>query len=72
LSGQQAKFRRPGAVLALGKSIGTFLLFMLLACRVQAARISDPVAGLWRTEGGKGIVELYSCGAKICGRFRWV
>jgi uncharacterized protein (DUF2147 family) len=73
VSSQQAKLRRFRLALAFGKSVGIFLLPVLLTCQVQAAaRVSDPVAGLWRTEGGKGIVELYSCGAKICGRFRWV
>jgi uncharacterized protein (DUF2147 family) len=56
------------------RPFSALLLLALLAANgaIAAAHVRDPIAGLWRTEGGKGIVELYSCGAHICGRFWWV
>ncbi len=58
----------------------SFFVAMLCAwasvCLQQAAAApkagSDPIIGLWYTEGHEGGVELYSCGDKICGKFYWV
>jgi len=30
------------------------------------------ITGFWRTQDGDGVVEIYACGQKLCGRFHWL
>ena len=32
------------------------------------AAASDSIAGRWKTDDGKAVVEITPCGAKLCGR----
>ena len=54
------------------RSIGFFaaaLAAFSVAATVEAA---EPIAGRWVTQGGKGLVEIGSCGGGQCGRIRRV
>jgi len=35
-------------------------------------RDSNSVFGLWRTQAGGGVVELYPCNERVCGRLVWI
>ena len=39
---------------------------------VVLAGESDGPLGLWRTEEGKAVVEIFGCGELICGRIVWL
>jgi uncharacterized protein (DUF2147 family) len=61
------------------RSIASALFIIALAFALFAlpgkglcAAAADPITGFWYTENQEGGVELYSCGAKICGRFKWL
>jgi uncharacterized protein (DUF2147 family) len=44
-----------------------------LATLAHAAPLtSDSIAGFWLTDDKDGVIELYPCGAQICGRFHWL
>jgi uncharacterized protein (DUF2147 family) len=45
----------------------TAILALLAAQPVATAKTTIPV-GLWRTEDGEGVVQLYECGNNLCGR----
>jgi len=40
--------------------------------KARAEHDIKSVSGLWYTEDKEGIIELYPCEGKICGRFFWV
>lgn len=44
------------------------MLSLTLAAEAQTAK----ELGRWYDDTGQGVVELYSCGAKICGRIVWL
>jgi uncharacterized protein (DUF2147 family) len=48
-------------------------LFLSLAAamRADASGTASPV-GRWITEGGTSHVEIYPCGAHLCGRIAWL
>jgi uncharacterized protein (DUF2147 family) len=58
----------------------TFLLIALAAliCLPLRANAADntealkAISGLWYTQDRDGIVQLYVCGQKICGRMYWL
>lgn len=33
---------------------------------------TKPISGYWQTQDNDGVVELYPCEQKICGRFHWL
>lgn len=33
---------------------------------------TPPVAGRWLTEDGKGVIEIYPCADKVCGKLAWL
>ncbi|MGV1682730.1 DUF2147 domain-containing protein [Sphingopyxis sp. NJF-3] len=39
-----------------------------LAVPAAAAAAPAPITGRWKTDDGKGIVDIMPCGAKLCGR----
>ncbi|MGE0108207.1 MAG: DUF2147 domain-containing protein [Bdellovibrionales bacterium] len=47
-----------------------FLAFFLVTSPLMAA--DDPLVGYWETEDKDGVIELYPCEAKFCGRFVWL
>jgi uncharacterized protein (DUF2147 family) len=52
-----------------------FIVLALLAAPVPRARAqpADQAAlGLWLVEEKTGIVEIYHCGAALCGRIAWM
>jgi uncharacterized protein (DUF2147 family) len=58
-----------------------FILALLLMLAPVAAMAAVPssgvpptgdVSGYWYTEGHEGVVQLYHCADKICGRFQWI
>jgi uncharacterized protein (DUF2147 family) len=65
----QSNKRKPGYG---GLLFVIFCLLMTGSVAWSAGTTGDPVAGLWRTEGGEGVVELYPCDGSICGRFYWL
>jgi uncharacterized protein (DUF2147 family) len=45
----------------------------LLAAIARPAAAQEPSAfGRWLTEDGKGVVEMYPCGAELCGKVVWL
>jgi uncharacterized protein (DUF2147 family) len=49
----------------------SILLLLVPAMRTGAASTASPL-GRWITEGGTSHVEIYSCGAWLCGRIAWL
>jgi uncharacterized protein (DUF2147 family) len=47
------------------------LIFGLLSPTALLAG-DEGVVGTWRTADGRALIEIYSCGAKICGRVAWL
>ncbi|WP_260583007.1 DUF2147 domain-containing protein [Sphingopyxis sp. PET50] len=39
-----------------------------LAVAVPASAAPQPIIGRWATDDGKAIVDIYACGAKLCGK----
>lgn len=47
--------------------------FATLTSAVMAAPPVDPKeAGIWFDDTGKGAVQLFTCGTKLCGRIVWL
>ncbi|MFY9287685.1 MAG: DUF2147 domain-containing protein [Alphaproteobacteria bacterium] len=38
----------------------------------DASKPKDPVSGFWYTQDHDGVIQLYRCDGKICGRFYWL
>lgn len=52
--------------------IGLFVLLLtMFPCMAEGAR-QDEINGFWLTQDRDGIIEIYSCGSEICGRFHWL
>lgn len=54
--------------------LGTIMLalaFWLLSPAVLQAG-AEGVAGTWRTADGRALIEIYPCGANMCGRVAWL
>lgn len=47
------------------------LFFWLLPPAVLSAG-AEGVAGTWRTADGRALIEIYPCGANMCGRVAWL
>jgi len=48
-----------------------FAVLVLIPCLLAgsfALAADDSVAGTWKTADGRALIEVYHCGAKICGR----
>jgi len=48
---------------------------LLLSAGAAAAQATTSAAiplGRWQTEGGKSHVQIYACGAQLCGRIVWL
>jgi uncharacterized protein (DUF2147 family) len=52
--------------------IVTFFLFILLAAATAFGAGSSGILGIWKTEMDESKVEVYQCGAKICGKIIWL
>lgn len=44
------------------------MTFAALVAVPVAAAPPAPIAGRWATDDGKAIVDIYACGANLCGR----
>ena len=38
----------------------------------SAGAQTPPVAGRWLSEDGKGVIEIYPCADKVCGKLAWM
>ena len=53
-------------------------LLIALACvagsagAAQGQGAAPSPVGLWQTEGGKSHVQIFACGAQLCGRIVWL
>jgi uncharacterized protein (DUF2147 family) len=47
-------------------------LFAASAFASQAAADASGIVGRWVTEGGKSHIQIYECGAHLCGRIVWL
>ena len=47
------------------------LTILLLSTSIVLAD-NDGVTGTWKTADGRAMIEIYHCGAKICGRVAWL
>jgi uncharacterized protein (DUF2147 family) len=52
-------------------SIGLALFLWLISAAVVLAA-DNRVTGTWKTADGRALIEMYYCGAKICGRVAWL
>lgn len=52
-------------------SIGLALFLWLISASLVLAA-DDGVTGTWKTADGRALIEMYHCGAKICGRVAWL
>jgi len=48
------------------------LVALVTAASFGLAREPDAPVGLWRTEEGKAVVEIYRCEELLCGRIVWL
>ena len=49
------------------------LAALLLGVLASAAGAQAPsVTGDWLSEDGKGVIEIYPCGDKVCGKLAWL
>lgn len=51
---------------------GTALVLSAGAAMAQATTSGASPIGRWQTEGGKSHVQIYACGAQLCGRIVWL
>ena len=51
--------------------IALFTAFLPLAAPSVAAAAPDDAFGVWRTGDQQAAIELYPCGAYLCGRLVW-
>jgi uncharacterized protein (DUF2147 family) len=56
----------------MGVSIFGLAVLWLAILMPGASAQTPPVAGRWLTEDGKGIIEIYPCAAKVCGKLAWL
>ena len=54
------------------RAIVSLALLFLTAAAAHGQSRPMSVLGLWMTEGGKSRVQVYPCGAKVCGRIVWL
>lgn len=50
---------------------GLVLAFWLFSASTALAA-ADAVTGAWKTADGRALIEVYHCGAQICGRVAWL
>lgn len=51
------------------------VLLVLASCLLPVSGVfaaADDVAGTWLTADGRALIEIYPCGAKVCGRVAWL
>ena len=58
-------------VLSVGGVLRLALCFCLLSVSVVYG-FDDGVTGTWKTEDGRALIDIYHCGANICGRVAWL
>ncbi|MFO0986279.1 MAG: DUF2147 domain-containing protein [Alphaproteobacteria bacterium] len=51
---------------------GAALVLSAGAALAQATTSAANPIGRWQTEGGKSHVQIYACGAQLCGRIVWL
>ena len=51
---------------------GAALALSAGAAAAQATTSAAAPLGRWQTEGGKSHVQIYACGAQLCGRIVWL
>ncbi|MBL8664198.1 MAG: DUF2147 domain-containing protein, partial [Candidatus Odyssella sp.] len=49
-----------------------FAILVLLPAAARADTGAASPVGRWLTEGGTSHVEIYRCGAALCGRIAWL
>jgi uncharacterized protein (DUF2147 family) len=54
------------------RSRRTVLIAVTLGASLALPARAADIAGPWLTEDGKGAVEIYPCGAALCGRIVWL
>jgi uncharacterized protein (DUF2147 family) len=56
--------------MAMTQRIGAGLLILALSATGIASTLAaaDDAVGLWRTEDGRGLIEMTPCGERLCGR----
>jgi uncharacterized protein (DUF2147 family) len=43
-------------------------LTLALGLAIPAVAAQMPITGYWLTQGGDGVIQVYACGADLCGR----
>jgi uncharacterized protein (DUF2147 family) len=54
------------------RRIASVLAVTIVAWAADALAQQPPVLGRWLTESGRGVVEIYQCGDKLCGKLVWL
>lgn len=52
--------------------LGLVAALALAVLMPGAGAQTPPVAGRWLTEDGKGVIEIYPCADKLCGKLVWL
>lgn len=50
---------------------GLVILSLAVAVPVAGAQ-TTPITGRWLSESGKGVIEIYPCADKLCGKLVWL
>src|SRR5258708_145829 len=53
-------------------SIRGLAVLSLVIVAVRAGAQPPPVLGRWLSESGKGVIEIYPCADKLCGKLVWL
>jgi uncharacterized protein (DUF2147 family) len=64
---------RLGRSIKLAEALTWVLVAVLLAgSGTGASAQPEPVLGRWLSESGKGVVEIFPCADRLCGRLVWL
>lgn len=65
-------FDRPCGARCITRSGLAGLVVVIAALAGVPAHAKQNVTGVWFDDTGKGAIELYRCGASVCGRIFWL
>ena len=71
-SARSIKRHWPGGIRCVTRPQLAALAVLIAALAAPAAHAKQNVTGVWFDDTGKGAIELYRCGASVCGRIFWL
>jgi uncharacterized protein (DUF2147 family) len=52
--------------------LATLVLTLQAATAIAALAQAPPILGRWLSESGAGVIEIYPCASKFCGKLIWL